>query len=67
MGIGIKIVGGDRIMILSKVTMIKSDSIEIFHLDRLKDGSFRLTYSESLIPEITKVTELKLVRDYDRG
>ena len=54
-------------MILSKVTMIKSDSIEIFHLDRLKDGSFRLTYSESLIPEITKVTELKLVRDYDRG
>lgn len=39
---------------LSKVVAIDTKK-EMIHLDKMTDGSWRLTYSESVIPDISKV------------
>jgi hypothetical protein len=54
----IELQGIEKTLEVSKVTMIDSETMEIFHLDRLKDGKFRLTYSKSLIPEIKELMSL---------
>ena len=47
---------------LSKVTMVRLDK-EMFHLDKLPDGTWRLVYSEKTIPDITQVKGLTFIRE----
>jgi len=49
---------------LSKVTMIKFEQVEkeMIYFDKLKDGTWRLVYSEKTIPDIQKLIGLTMVR-----
>lgn len=57
----IKINGTDIVLELSKATQINS-SAEIIHLDKLPDGTWRLIYSGTTIPDFSKVESLEIVR-----
>jgi|GEM_PF-2888855 len=64
----LRIVGTDQVFEISRVTAINSDKADfVFHLDRLKDGTHRLTYNKALIPDWTKVQTLEfgleMIRD----
>ncbi len=58
----IRVEGVGKEVVLSRVTEINSETVEIFHLDKLKDDTFRLTYSKSLIPDIKAFLGLTLMR-----
>jgi hypothetical protein len=47
---------------LSKVTLVRTDK-QMLHLDQLPDGTWRLIYNEALIPDITKVNALRILRE----
>lgn len=59
----IRIRGTDKELVLSKVTVIKQIGPEMIHFDKLADGTWRLIYSESTIPDITQVSSLDIVRE----
>lgn len=59
----IEIVGTGIVLEVSKLVAIKTDSINVFHLDKLKDGTWKLTYNSNMIPDLTKVECLKIVRE----
>jgi hypothetical protein len=59
----IRISGINKELNLSKVTVIKQVGPEMIHLDKLADGTWRLIYSESTIPDITQVSSLDIVRE----
>ncbi len=45
----------DKALILSKVTEVKLAK-PMLNLEQLEDGTWRLIYSTSLIPDLTKIT-----------
>ena len=47
---------------LSKATAIKTKQ-SMIHLDKLKDGTWRLIYDGNLIPDFSKVECLRMVRE----
>jgi hypothetical protein len=47
---------------LSKVTTVKTYN-EMFYLDKLGDGTWRLIYNAALIPDIKRLSSLHIVRD----
>lgn len=49
-------------IVISKVTEVNMPKKNFF-LEELPDGTFRLTYSKSLISDISKLGALKLVRE----
>ncbi len=51
-----------NILDLSKVVEIRTE-VEMIHLDKLKDGTWRLTYSNSTIPDIKDLETLQIVRE----
>jgi hypothetical protein len=51
-----------RELVLSTTTPIKTFN-EMLYLDKLGDGTWRLIYSESLVPDITKLKCLRIVRE----
>lgn len=51
-------------LILSKATTVRTNS-QMFYLDKLKDDTWRLIYNEALIPDITKLGCLRIVREDD--
>ena len=59
----IEIEGTDVVMELSKVTMIRQIGFTGIHIDRLKDGTYRMIYGEALIPDIQKVQGFKIIRE----
>ncbi len=63
--VSILIEGIDRELKLSKVTSINIDNPDkqMIHLDKLKDGTWRLIYNSSLIPDIKEVKSFKIIRD----
>jgi len=51
---------------ITKVTAIhdKDKTMSVFiHLDKLKDGTWRLTYNSSHIPDFTKINNLEVIRE----
>lgn len=58
----IKLEGLDKELILSKATAVKTDNMMI-HLDQLKDGTWRLIYNSSLIPDFTKLESMIIIRE----
>jgi len=47
---------------LSKVTAVDIDK-QVIYLEQMKDGKWRLTYTKSLIPDITQLEGLRLKRE----
>lgn len=59
----IRINGLDKTIEITKANMIKSERDKSFlYLESLKDGTFRLTYTENLIPDFSKVESLEIIR-----
>lgn len=60
----IKIEGvSEEELVISKVAKVKLQNDSFIHLDQLKDGTWRLLYTENLIPDFTKVQALTVVRE----
>lgn len=56
-------VGTERFEI-TKVTAIKSDTVPfLVHIDKLPDGTYRLTYNASLITNIDQVPGFLIIRE----
>ena len=51
---------------LSKATKIKGDGLGRIYLEELPDGTWRLTYTESTIPDITKLEAMRIIREGDK-
>ena len=47
---------------ITKVTEVDIPQRHLF-IEEMKDGTFRLTYSKALLPDITKLQGIKLVRE----
>jgi hypothetical protein len=61
--IEIKFVNGtSKILELSKATSIKAD-IGILHLDRLDNGTWRLTFSDSICKEFSEIDSFNMIRE----
>ena len=58
----IEIEGIGKTLELSKVVEIDT-RIEMINIEKLSDGTWRLIYSKSLIPDIQKVEGFKIVRE----
>ena len=54
--------GVDKELQLSKVTKINVSEKEFIYLDKLLDGTWRLCYTSSTIPDITKLLSMEVVR-----
>lgn len=58
----IELVGTDITMELSVVTAVKT-SQNMIHFDQLKDGTWRMIYNGDMIPDFTKISEFKIIRE----
>jgi len=47
---------------LSKVTSVKTSN-EMIHLDKLKDGTWRMIFNENLIPDIQNISRFEIHRE----
>lgn len=47
---------------LTKATAIHVEK-QMIHIDQLADGTWRIIYNASLIPDITKLEAIKIIRD----
>jgi len=54
--------GMDTELVLSKVVEIDT-KIETINFEKMKDGTWRLIYSKGTIPDISKLTALRLNRE----
>lgn len=57
----VEIVGLDTELELEKVTMIRTPK-QMIVLEQMPSGGWRLTYSDGVIPDITKVEALRFIR-----
>ena len=58
----IKLIGTDIELKLSKVTAVRT-SKNMIHLDELPDGTWRLIYNSTMIPDFSIIESLKIERD----
>jgi hypothetical protein len=58
----LELIGTDIVLELSKVTAVKTKQ-RMIHLDELPDGTWRLIYNGDHIPDFTKISEFKIVRE----
>ena len=58
----IQLVGTDLVLELSKVTAVRTNQ-RMIHLDELPDGTWRMIYNGEHIPDFTKISEFKIVRE----
>lgn len=61
----IKINGIDKELPLSKNVAINKVAKEFIHLDKLPDGTWRIIYTTTTIPDLTKVDSFEIVREDD--
>lgn len=60
----IRLNGIDAEFEISKVTAINLDNGKsMIHFDKLPDGTWRLTYNKSVIPDLTKLTSFDIIRE----
>jgi len=58
----IEIEGINQTLIISKATSVRTNQ-EMIHLDKMKDGTWRIIYNENLIPDFSKVKAFKVIRE----
>lgn len=56
--------GSSKTLELSKATSIRSD-IGMVHLDKLKDDSWRLTFSSDITDEFKNISSFEMIREDD--
>ena len=54
--------GTSKFLEISKATSIKAD-IGMLHLDRIKDGSYRLIFSDSIAEDFSQIESFNIVRE----
>jgi hypothetical protein len=54
--------GTSKIIELSKATAIRSE-VGLLHLDKFKDGTWRLTFSNDIAEDFSKITSLDMIRE----
>lgn len=54
--------GTSKELIISKATSVKT-SKSMFNLDQLKDGTWRMIWDESTIPDFSQVEGFSIVRE----
>ncbi len=59
----IKLEGIDKILDITKGTMIKSVGKEFIYLDKLIDGTWRLCWTEDTIPDMAKIKSFNFIRE----
>lgn len=59
----LKFEGTDTVLEVSKVTAIKADIDYLFHIDRLKDGTVRITYNETVFKDLSQIKCMTIIRD----
>ena len=62
----IELVGTDIILELFKVTAVRTKQ-RMLHLDELPDGTWRMIYNGEHIPDFTKISEFKIIREDDNN
>lgn len=50
-------------LVVSKVTAIKFDTDFLFHVDRLPDGTARITHNAILLPDLSKIQGITIIRE----
>jgi cation transport ATPase len=58
----VELVGAGLTLELSKVTAVRTKQ-KMIHFDELPDGTWRLIYNGEQIPDFSKITEFKIVRE----
>lgn len=58
----IKIKGTDQVLELSKVTAVRTAK-NMIHFDQLPDGTWRLIYNSTMIPDIADVEAFEIIRE----
>jgi len=58
----LELVGTDITLELSKVTAVRTKQ-RMIHLDELADGTWRMIYNGEHIPDFTKISEIKIIRE----
>jgi hypothetical protein len=58
----IKINGTDIVLQLSKATAIKTKK-NMIHFDELDNGTWRIIYNGTMIPDFTKITNFEIIRE----
>ena len=59
----IRINGIDKELTLSKSVAIHKVAKEFIHLDKLPDGTWRIIYTSTTIPDLTKVVAFDIIRE----
>jgi hypothetical protein len=59
----IKLEGTDISFPISKVVAIKADIPTIFCIERLPDGSYKLIFNAIVIPDMTVIEGLSIIRE----
>ena len=60
---GFKLIGVDKEFEISKVTQVDMQDMEAIYFDKLKDGTWRLIYTKSTIPEIKELKAIEILRE----
>ena len=55
--------GTSKELVLSKATRIKSEGVDMMHLDKLPDESWRLIFSDSITDDFSKIESFSIVRE----
>lgn len=62
----IRIDGLDKEIEIGKFVVVNAQKKQFFYLEELKDGKFRLTVTKDLIPDMSKVKGLTIIREDDQ-
>lgn len=54
--------GTNKELVLSKATAIRSD-LGMLHLDKISDGKYRLTFSQDICDDFSKIESFGVIRE----
>ena len=55
--------GTNKELLITKAIRIKSKDVGMLHFDRLQDGTWRLTFSDDITEDFSKIESFSLLRD----
>ena len=58
----IELVGLDQTLEISKATAVRTNK-NMIHLDQLDDGTWRIIWNGNMIPDFTKLEQLRIIRE----
>jgi hypothetical protein len=55
--------GTNKDLLISKATRIKSKEVGMLHFDKLSDGTWRLTFSDDITEDFSKIVSFSILRE----